>query len=142
MPVFPTPDEFLQEATVGVLATVKRSGQPHAAPVWWMYEDGVFLISTDVGSQKHRNVEANPYATLVIDRRTLPYYALMIEGDAEIAPALSREQRLRLASRFLGEERARRYIEMTEGEPSVTIRLRPRKRIVFEGRTGRPETGG
>ena len=138
-------EEFLREPNVAVLATVGRSGRPHAAPIWYLYEDGVFIMGTDSGSQKHRNVEANPEITLVIDRRTLPYYAVMAQGKAEIGPPLSDDQRMQMAVRYLGEELGRAYIARTPmlGMVSrgMTIRLRPRKLIEYQGRAGRTESG-
>lgn len=130
-------DDFLKEAHVAVLATVDRKGRAHAAPIWYLYEDGVFVMSTGRGSQKHRNVEANPEVTLVVDRRVIPYYAVMARGRAEIGPRLSEDDRLRMAVRYLGEELGRRYIERTSGEDSVTIRLKPRRLIEYQGRAGR-----
>ncbi len=134
-------EEFLREANVAVLATVRRGGRAHAAPIWYLYEDGVFIMGTGSGSQKHRNVEANPEITLVIDRRSLPYYAVMAQGKAEIGPPLSDDQRMQMAVRYLGEELGRAYIARTSGEGSVTIRLRPRKLIEYHGRAGRTESG-
>ena len=134
-------EEFLKEPNVAVLATVGPGGRAHAAPIWYLYEDGVFIMSTGRGSQKHRNVEARPEITLVVDRRTLPYYAVMARGRAEIGPPLSDESRRRMATRYLGEELARAYLERVSGEDSVTIRLRPRKLIEFNGRAGRTESG-
>ena len=130
-------DDFLKEPNVAVLATVSRRGRPHAAPVWYLYEDALFIVSTGRGSQKHRNVEAHPDVTLVVDRRTLPYYAVMARGRAEIGPPLTPEQRLRLAVRYLGESLGQRYVERTSAEDSITIRLRPAKMIEYLGRAGR-----
>ena len=130
-------EEFLKEANVAVLATVGGGGRAHAAPIWYLYEDGVFIMSTGRGSQKHRNVEAQPEITLVVDRRSLPYYAVMAQGRAEIGPRLADEERRRMAVRYLGEELARAYLESVSGEDSVMIRLRPRKLIEFNGRAGR-----
>ena len=125
-------EEFLKQANVAVLATVDGQGRPHAAPVWYLYDDGVFVISTGRGSQKHRNLAANPEVTLVVDRRTLPYFAVMAHGRVEIGPSLSDDDRLRLAARYLGEEIGRGYVAQTAGEDSITIRLRPRKVIEFD----------
>lgn len=130
-------DDFLRQANVAVLASVDSKGRAHAAPIWYLYDDGVFIISTGRGSQKHRNVEANPEVTLVIDERVVPYYAVMARGTAKIGPALSPEDHLRLATRYLGEDLGRRYAERTSGGDSVTIRLRPRKLIEYSGRAGR-----
>jgi PPOX class probable F420-dependent enzyme len=136
---FPTTEEFLAEANVAILATVDRKGRPHAAPVWYLYEDGALVISTGRGSQKHRNVEANPEVTVVVDRRTLPYFAAMVSGMAQIGPPLNDEKRLEMAVRYLGEEMGRRYVERTAGSDSITMRLKPRKVVEFEGRAGRRE---
>ncbi len=130
-------EEFLREPNVAVLATIGPGGRAHAAPIWYLYEDGVFIMGTGRGAQKHRNVEAHPEVTLVVDRRTLPYYAVMAQGKAEIGPPLSDEARLRMATRYLGEELAQAYIARTSSEGSVTIRLRPRKLIEYHGRAAR-----
>ncbi len=134
-------EEFLRQANVAVLATVGPGGRAHAAPIWYLYEDGVFLMSTGRGSQKHRNVERQPEVTLVVDDRTVPYYAVMVQGTGEIGPPLPDEARLRMAMRYLGEEMGRAYIARTSGEGSVTIRLRPRRFIEYHGRAGRTESG-
>ena len=133
----PGVEAMLEEANVAVLATVDTKGRAHAAPIWYLYEDGEFLISTGRGSQKHVNVEAHPDVTLVIDRRELPYLAAMVRGKAQIEDALSDERRQKLAFRYLGEEMGRAYLKSTEGGSSVTIRLRPDKVIEFNGRAGR-----
>lgn len=131
-------ETFLQQANVAVLATVDSKGRPHAAPVWYLYEGGVFLISTGRGSRKHRNVEANPNVTLVIDKRELPYLAVMAHGRVEVGAGFSEEQRLRLAVRYLGEELGRTYVSRTSGEDSVSLRLQPSRVVEYHGRTARP----
>jgi len=130
-------EQFLKESNVAVLATVDGRGRAHAAPVWYLYEGGAFVISTGRGSQKHRNVAVNPEVTLVVDRRTLPYYAVMVQGRAEIGPRLTDEERLRLAVRYLGENLGRAYVARVSDQESVSIRLRPRKLIEYHGRAGR-----
>lgn len=130
-------DQFLSEANVAVLATVDSRGRAHAAPIWYLYENGTFIISTGRGSQKHLNVAANSGVTLVIDRRTLPYYAVMAQGSVEIGPPLTSDDRLRLAVRYLGEELGRRYVDSTSDENSLTIRLKPRKFIEYDPRARR-----
>lgn len=126
-------EEFLKQPNIAVLATVDRKGHAHAAPIWYLYEDGVFFMVTGRGSQKHRNVERNPEVTLVIDKRTRPYYAVMVQGTAEVGPPLSQEARIRWAVCYLGEKEGRAYIAGNSGEGAVTIRLRPRKFIEYGG---------
>ena len=134
-------EEFLQQANVAVLATVDGKGRAHAAPIWYLYEDGELIMSTGRGSQKHRNIEAHPDVTLVVDRREVPYYAVMAQGRAEIGPPLSEELRAKIAYRYLEEEVGRAYLARTRDGNSVSIRLRPRKLIEFRGQAGRRESG-
>lgn len=126
-------EAFLSEPHVAVLATVDRRGRPHAMPIWYLYEDGVILMSAGRGSQKHRNIERNPSATLVVDRRETPYYAVMVRGSADIGPPLNPEQHQRLSMRYLGEEAGQRYAERTIGHDAITIRLVPEEWIEFHG---------
>lgn len=128
---------FAAEANVAVLASVDGKGRPHATPIWYLFDDGEFVLSVGRGGQKHRNLERNPEVTLVIDSRVVPYYALMVSGTMEIGPQLSDEQRLAMATRYLGDDLGKRYVEFTTGEDSVGLRLKPRKVMEFSGRAGR-----
>jgi PPOX class probable F420-dependent enzyme len=135
------PEQLLQEPHIAVLATVDARGRPHAAPMWYLYEDGALVMSTGRGSRKHRNLERNPHATLVVDRRSPPYYAVMVHGTAELGPPLDAAARPRLAARYLDAETARDYVARTTTADagSVTIRLRPEKIVEFRGSAGRDE---
>jgi PPOX class probable F420-dependent enzyme len=130
-------EAFLRAASVAVLSTVDSRGRPHAAPVWYLYDNGTFRISTGAGSQKHKNVEANPNISLVIDQRELPYYAVMIQGTAEIGPPFSDDDSMRLAVRYLGEQLGKGYAESQRGnEASVSLTIKPRKVIVYDPMPG------
>jgi PPOX class probable F420-dependent enzyme len=124
-------DAFLGEPNLAVLATVDRRGRAHAAPVWYLYEGGEFIISTGDGSQKHRNIEANPDISIVVDRRVSPIYYVSAFGRAAIGPAMTEDMRRQLATRYLSAEAVAGYMANIAPWPSVTIRLRPRKFIEF-----------
>ena len=129
-------ETFLSEANVAILATVGPKGA-HAVPIWYLYEDGAFLMSTGRGSQKHRDIERNPNVTLVVDRRILPYYAVMARGRAEVGTALDVATRRRIAGRYLTEAQLEAYMARASDGESMSIRLRPRKFIEYHGRAGR-----
>ena len=86
--------DFLDRANIAILATISPGNRPHAAPVWYLFEDGELLVSTGSSSRKHRNIEQNPAVTLVVERRETPYYVVTLQGEAEIGPPLSDEKRL------------------------------------------------
>jgi PPOX class probable F420-dependent enzyme len=132
-------EEFLKQANVAILATVGPRGGAHAVPIWYLYEDGVFLMSTGRGSQKHRDLERNPNVTVVVDRRTLPYYAVMARGAVEIGPGLDVATRRRIAGRYLNDEQLEAYMARASDGESVSIRLKPRKLIEYHGRAGRTD---
>lgn len=128
---------FLEQPHVAVLATVDPRGRPHAMPIWYLFEDGVIIMAAGRNSQKVTNIERNPSATLVVDKRTTPYYAVMVRGTAEIGPPLDDETAWRLTRRYLDEEAARRHRERTAGSDSVSIRLHPDEILEFHGQAGR-----
>lgn len=42
------------------LTTYKRDGTAVATPVWFVKEDGMLLVQTDIGSGKVKRIRANP----------------------------------------------------------------------------------
>ena len=127
-------DEYLRKPNVAVLSTVGPGCEPHAMPIWYLYEDGDFVMLASCSSQKVRNIERCNQASLVLDTRERPYYAVMIRGTAEIGPPASDELRLRLYNQYLSDEEARARMERRSSDTgSVTIRLRPEKFVEYHG---------
>ena len=129
------PDKVTQlilAPNICVLGTTGPGEWPHAMPMWYLYEEGEFIFTCKDNAQKRRNVERNGKATVVIDQREPPYYAVSLRGEASVGPPLSREQWLRLAMRYLDEKTARIYASRKSWE-SITIRVRPTKIIEFPG---------
>ena len=116
----PTVDKetFFQQPNVAMLATTGPGQRPHAMPVWYLYQEGHFIISAGHNSQKVVNITRQGKATLVIDRRDPPYYAVMIHGTAKIGPPLSDDMMLKLSIRYLGEEKGL-DIWITEGKVKI-----------------------
>ena len=125
--------EFLAEPNICVLATTGPGDAAHAMPMWYLYDEGDILFASGRKSQKVRNVERSGKATVVIDRREPPYYAVMVKGSAAIEPALPRDKMFALATRYLAD---------TAGDDSVTIRVRPERFVEFHGRAGRDDDAG
>jgi PPOX class probable F420-dependent enzyme len=46
------------------LTTVRDDGQPQSVPVWFLWDDGSFLIFSQRGKPKLRNIESNPQVSL------------------------------------------------------------------------------
>ena len=121
---------------IAVLATVDNKNRPHGMPIWYIYEDGKFVMTAGKNAQKVRNIQRTCNATLVLDRREPPYHAVMIRGRAKIGPKPDPEWLLRLAIRYLGEERGKTYFQGL-GDDIVAITLYPDDVIEYLGVSGR-----
>jgi len=74
----------LAEEPIIWLTTVGPKGQPQTSPVWFLYEDGQFLIYSLAGTARIRNIEANPRVSLNLDGDGRGGNIVVIEGEAHI----------------------------------------------------------
>ena len=58
---------FLDEQRVVICATNGRRGWPHLMPLWYVPDGGAVLAWTYASSQKAKNLERDPQATLQIE---------------------------------------------------------------------------
>ena len=124
-----TPEEretFVSAPNTAVLATVDSRGRAHAVPVWYLYEDGTFMVLTDRGSQKHKNALRAGRATLCIDDRR-SFKAITAEGLVEIQDPVAYETRLRLHTHYRGEEGGLKATANGAHERMVALVIRPER---------------
>ena len=120
-------EAFLADVHVGVLAVESANGAPTTTPVWYLYAPGGdVLISTDLHSTKRALLAAAGRATLCAQRDALPYAYVSVDGPVAIEPS-TEEFRLEMALRYLGAELAADFVEATEGEEHVLVRLTPQR---------------
>ncbi len=94
---------FLAEPHVAVLATRFPSGHLQATPVWYLYEDGLFLVNTSRGRAKLRNMEQDPRVALAILDRQDPYRYVQVQGRVvRFDPEAGARDMDRLSVRYLG----------------------------------------
>lgn len=78
---------LFDESRVAVVSTIGPRGWPHSMPLWYVPRDGELWVWTYAKSQKVRNLERDPRATVLIETGT-KYEELrgaMIEAEAEIS---------------------------------------------------------
>jgi PPOX class probable F420-dependent enzyme len=79
--------DFLAEQKVVSVATTGPNGRPHLVPLWYVPEDGGELIGwTFAKSQKAKNLERDPHATLQVEDG-VEYQELrgvMLECDVDV----------------------------------------------------------
>lgn len=76
----------LAEERIIWLTTVRADGQPQTSPVWFLYEDGEFLVYSKAGTARTANIAANPRVSLNLDGNGRGGDIVTIEGKARIDP--------------------------------------------------------
>ena len=114
---------FVDRPRIARLGTANRDGTPHIAPVWYKFDAGDFLVLTERGSQKHKNIERDPRVTLCIDDERPPYHTVLVRARVAVEEAPGREWREALAISYLGEESGRRYIAENMHPNDVMLRI-------------------
>ena len=117
---------------MAILATTGPGNRAHAMPVW------VYLRGRPDHSRRGREL---PEATQHRPERagdagdrppaSSPTARLWCRAPPRSAPPRRRETRLKIATRYLGEQRAREYIEQTAGGDSISIRLTPQRFVEY-----------
>ncbi len=119
-------EKFLAESRVGVLSIGRDGKAPLAVPVWYDYEPGgEVLIWMQRGSAKDRAIQAAGQLSLTVQHDNPPYRYVTVSGpvvDTSASP--TEEQAYRIASRYVPEDEARRYVAGSLGLDSVLVRVR------------------
>jgi PPOX class probable F420-dependent enzyme len=66
------------------LTTVRPSGMPDTVPVWFVWEDAMFVIYSQPNKPKLRNLERNPKVSMAIDDTRGGDDVVRFEGTAAI----------------------------------------------------------
>ena len=79
-------DAFLHGQRTLICATIGRDGAPHVIPLWYVVRDGDLWSWTYAASQKVRNLERDPRATLVVEAGESydELRGVMLKTEAEI----------------------------------------------------------
>jgi len=120
-------DELLSEPHIAIVSTCGPTGKPHAMPIWYAWKDGKVLFHTGSDSKKMRNLRENDRVSVVVDTKTAPYKAVVIEGRAREIPhdkGLARE----VAIHYLGAKAGERYSDAST-EIGVLVEVTPTKVI-------------
>src|SRR6185369_16599331 len=79
-------DELLESERVVVVSSNGVRGWPHSMPMWFVLRDGEIWVWTYAKSQKVRNLERDPRATLLVETGTeyTELRGVQIEAEAEL----------------------------------------------------------
>jgi PPOX class probable F420-dependent enzyme len=76
--------ERIQKAYYMWFTTVRDDGMPQPTPVWFIWENGTFLIYTTAGSHKLNNLKDNSLVALSYSESADAEDFLVIMGEAKV----------------------------------------------------------
>ena len=78
-------DQRLREEEVAWLTTVRSDGQPQSVPVWFLWDGETFLIYSEPGRQKLKNIGENSRVCLNLNSNPHGGDVVRMEGTARVA---------------------------------------------------------
>ena len=134
-------DAFLHEQRTVICATIDRDGAPHLMPLWYVVREGDLWAWTYAASQKVRNLERDPRATLVVEtgehydelRGVMLRTEAVIERAADFVAALG----FALYERYLATDRLPEEVRASiakQAPKRVAIRFAERSRVSWDHR--------
>ena len=77
---------LLEEERVAIVSSLGPRGWPHSMPMWFVAREGDIWVWTYAKSQKVRNLERDPRATVLVEtgREYGELRGIMVEAEAEI----------------------------------------------------------
>jgi PPOX class probable F420-dependent enzyme len=129
---------LLGEERIAVVSSLGPHGWPHSMPLWFVPREGEVWIWTYAKSQKVRNLERDPRATVLVEagHEYGELRGAMIEAEAE----LHRDSETVLG---FAEELTIRYadgIDSVEGDARAALEAQAPKRVAIQFRALRTRT--
>src|SRR5436190_17032573 len=132
---------LIEDERVVAVASLGPRGWPHVMPLWYVPREGEIWIYTYAKSQKVRNLERDPRATLLIEtgREYTELRGVQIEAEAEIHRDHETVFELAkdLTSRYAGgaqvDETAAEALR-AQAQKRVAIRFEPRRVATWDHR--------
>jgi len=130
--------ELLSQPLVAKLGTASPGGEIRITPIWFRADpDGSIVLNTFEDSAPVKNLRRDPKASLLIDSRDWPYYAVHYWGSAEIeGPKDDVEGIATMFAPYVGSpEGAMDYAKtLVSYGTRVYIRFRPRRSVSYDFR--------
>ncbi|MGV1049596.1 MAG: pyridoxamine 5'-phosphate oxidase family protein [Solirubrobacterales bacterium] len=122
--------ELLESERVAVVSSIGPRGWPHSMPLWFVAREGEAWIWTYAKSQKVRNLERDPRATVLVEtgHQYGELRGVMIEAEA----TLHRDPETVLG---FAEELTLRYaegIDSVEGDARAMLEAQAPKRVAIQ----------
>ena len=74
----------LREEKVAWLTTVRADGVPQPTPIWFLWQEGTFLIYSKPDARKVRNIHQNPHVALNFNTDESGERVVVFRGEAVV----------------------------------------------------------
>ena len=128
-------EQRLREEPIIWFTTVRADGRPHTVPVWFLWDGETFLIFSQPGNLKIRNLQRNPHITLALDGTKQGGDVVTVEGEAELLSEPSRNMRVpAFGEKYASLMKAMgSSLERMAEDYSQPIRIKPTKFLSWGG---------
>src|SRR5438477_569613 len=75
----------IREERLAWLVTVRPDGRPEPLPVWFLWDGDSFLVYSQAGKRKLRNIEQNPSVALHLDGNGRGGDIIVVAGEARVS---------------------------------------------------------
>ncbi len=129
---------FLEEELTVIVATLGPNGRPHLMPLWFVTDGPDLRGWTFAKSQKARNLERDPRATLQVETG-VEYQELrgvMLECDVEVEREVERVETYgaALVDRYVGGSPEMKEFFRAQAPKRVGLRFHPTRTVTWDHR--------
>ena len=130
--------ELIENERVVVVSTLGPRGWPHVMPLWYVPREGEIWIWTYAKSQKVKNLERDPRATLLIETGTEYNELRGVQIEAEAELIRDTEQVVEFAKELT--VRYTEGIDSVEGDAAAGLQAQAPKRVAIHFHPNRVAT--
>jgi PPOX class probable F420-dependent enzyme len=118
---------LLHRTRTGKLATARKDGRPHVAPIWFVLDGDDVIFTTGADTLKGKALRRDPRAAMVVDDDTPPFAYVLVEGTCAISEDLDEMLRwaTELGGRYMGADKAEAFGRRNAVPGELLIRLTP-----------------
>jgi PPOX class probable F420-dependent enzyme len=120
----------------GKLATTRKDGSPHVAPVWYTVDDnGAILFTTGDETIKGRTLRRDPRGAICVDDERPPFSYVIVRGTAELIDDLDqlRHWATIIGGRYMGADQAEAFGRRNAVPGELLVRLHPESTVSETG---------
>jgi PPOX class probable F420-dependent enzyme len=124
------------EPRTAKLATTRKDGRPHVAPIWIdLDDDGTIVFTTGADTLKGRSIRRDPRVCLCVDDDRPPFSFVVAEGTVEVSEDLDDllVWATRIGGRYMGAEKADAFGRRNAVPGELLVRLTPAHVVAHAG---------